>query len=150
MSATFVNPFRRNNRKTVKKNNRNNTLDRYIIDNPDDLLDEDKIQKYTRSYDGKRNNAVRRVLKELISSHRLNDNYVENKLLNLIIKKNSGLTMNQKVKFLDYKYEPNEISNIVRNMNKSRVNKNHYLSNNNNVTRRNNNNGYHSNASNPR
>jgi hypothetical protein len=148
MSATFVNPFRRNNRKTVK-NNRNNTLDRYIIDNEDDLLDEDKIQKYTRSYDGKRNNAVRRVLKELISRHRLNDTSVENKLLNLIIKKNSGLTTNQKVKFLDYRYEPNEITNIVRNINKSRVNKNHYLSNNNNVTRRNNN-GYHSNASNPR
>jgi len=139
MVTTFANPFRRNNRKTTKNNR--NTLDKYIIDNPDDLLDEDKIQKYTTSYYGKRNNAVRRLLKEIISSHRLNDNYVENKLLNLIIKKNSGLTMNQKANFLDYRYEPKEIINIVRSINKS--------TGNNNVTRRNNN-GYNSNTSNPR
>lgn len=150
MAGIYVNPFRRNNRTTAKNNNRNNILDKYIIDNEDDLLDEDKIIKYTKSFHGKRNNAVRRVLKELISSHRLNDNVVESKLLNLIIKKNSGLTLDQKIKFLEFKYEPDEISKIVRNKGNSGVNKNHYLSNNNNATRRNNNNGYHSNASNPR
>jgi hypothetical protein len=123
MQQLFTNPFRRNN--TVKKannkrnNTRNNTFDKYIMDNEDDLLDEVQIQRYMKHpvafNSGRRNNAVRRVLRELISSHAL-DSDVEGLLLEYIIKKNSGLTTNQKANFLLYKTSPENISKLVRNI----------------------------------
>ena len=173
--ASFVNPFRRNN--TMKRNNRNNrnnyrnnTLDKYIIDNYDDLLNEDQIKRYMRN-SGSRNNAVRRTLKNHVSSHGLDNDRDSKLLVEYIIKKNSGLTKNQKINLLNLNLNQDldKISKIVRNIHKSRniynqysktnnftgISKNHYLSNvrNNNVTRRNNINGYNSNtsiASNPR
>jgi len=119
MQQSFANPFRRNN--TVKKTNniRNKTLDKYIIDNEDDLLDEGTIIRYMKfprkSNSGSRNNAVRRVLRELISSHTL-DSDVEGLLLEYIIKKNSGLTNSQKANFLLYKTSKENISKLVRNI----------------------------------
>jgi hypothetical protein len=130
MQQLFTNPFRRNN--TVKKanNTRNKTLDKYIIDNEDDLLDEVQIQRYmkfSRGHNsGSRNNAVRRVLRELISSHALGSD-VEGLLLEYIIKKNSGLTNSQKTNFLLYKTSPENISKLVRNIrnkpNRTRANR---------------------------
>jgi hypothetical protein len=130
MQQSFANPFRRNN--TVKKANRKrtNNLDRYIIDNEDDLLDENVIQRKAKS-SGNRINAVRATLRNLIASHGLDDD-VRAPLLEYIIKKNSGLTNIQKANFLLYKTSPENISKLVRNIrNRSNITRNNRSNSNN-------------------
>lgn len=161
-TATFVNPFYKKNNKTQRNNNnnRNNSLDKYIIDNYDDLLDEQEIRKHMRSpvnfNSGRRSNAVKRTLKRLISSFGLEDR-VGKLLVEYIIKKNSGLTEDQKANILTYRMNNPSITKLVKNINEPKNNNftglsknyNNKSNANNNVTRINNN-GYRSNTSNPR
>ena len=113
-TAKKANRTRNRNRNRTRNNNGNNNFDKYIIDNEDDLLDENAIQRKAKS-SGNRVNAVRTVLRSLIYSHGLDDD-IPNLLLEYIIKKNSGLTNDQKANFLLFKTSPENISKLVRNI----------------------------------
>jgi len=162
-TATFANPFYKKNNKTQRNNNnnRNNSLDKYIIDNYDELLNEQEIKRHMRSpvnfNSGRRSNAVKRTLKRFVSSFGLEDR-VGKLLVEYIIKKNSGLTEDQKANILTYRMNNNSITKLVKNIDEAKnynlpnITKNYYnnkSNSNNNVTLRNNN-GYKSNVSNPR
>jgi hypothetical protein len=121
VTATFANPFYKKNNKTQRNNNnnRNNSLDKYIIDNYDELLNEQEIKRHMRSpvnfNSGRRSNAVKRTLKRFVSSFGLEDR-VSKLLVEYIIKKNSGLTEDQKANILTYRMNNNSITKLVKNI----------------------------------